>query len=142
MFNIIPGEVVLGMEFRHGVPDQFESMERELIDLASQVAETYGLRVECQVVEKALPALMSERFMGAVERAAVSLSLPHTRLMSFAGHDAQSLAGFTEAVMLFIPSEMGISHSPREFSTDEDCVNGANMLLHSVLELVAVGQTV
>ena len=73
--------------------------------------------------------------MEAVERAADSLTLPHTRLMSFAGHDAQSLAGCTGTVMLFVPSVKGISHNPREFSSDEDCVHGANVLLHTVLEL-------
>jgi len=137
-FNLIPGEVVLGMEFRHGVPGELASMERELLDLASQVGDKYGLKVECQVVEKLPPTLMSEPFMGAVERAADSLNLSHTRLMSFAGHDSQSLAGFTETVMLFIPSKDGISHNPREFSSSEDCVNGANALLHTVLELAAV----
>lgn len=136
-FNIIPGEVILGMEFRHGVPEHLASMERELLDLASQVADNYGLTLEYQVVENVSPALMSERFMAAVERAADSLSLPHTRLMSFAGHDSQALAGFTETVMLFVPSKQGTSHSPREFSSDEDCVDGANVLLHTVLELAA-----
>lgn len=58
--------------------------------------------------------------------------------MSFAGHDSQSLAGFTETVMLFIPSKEGISHNPREFSSPADCINGANVLLHTVLELVAL----
>ena len=59
-------------------------------------------------------------------------------LAAYEGHDSQSLAGFTETVMLFIPSEQGISHNPREFSSAEDCVDGANVLLHAVLELAAV----
>jgi N-carbamoyl-L-amino-acid hydrolase len=29
----------------------------------------------------------------------------------------------------------GISHSPRELTHWEDCANGANMLLHTVLHL-------
>jgi hydantoinase/carbamoylase family amidase len=138
MFNIIPGEVLLGMEFRHGVPAQFALMERELLELASEVAQCYGLGLEYQIVEKASPALMSERFMKATERAAEALDLSHTRLMSFAGHDAQTLSQCTEAVMVFIPSRDGISHNPREYSTDEDCVNGANVILHTVLELAAL----
>jgi N-carbamoyl-L-amino-acid hydrolase len=35
--------------------------------------------------------------------------------------------------MIFIPSAGGISHSPREFSTPADIVNGANVLLGCVL---------
>ncbi len=54
---------------------------------------------------------------------------------SGAGHDAQSLAALAPIGMLFIPSGGGISHSPREFSRSRDIVNGANVLLHTVLEL-------
>jgi acetylornithine deacetylase/succinyl-diaminopimelate desuccinylase-like protein len=57
--------------------------------------------------------------------------------MSFVGHDSPALAGFTKTVMLFIPSNQGIGHSPREFSSAEDCVDGANILLHTVVELAA-----
>ncbi len=31
--------------------------------------------------------------------------------------------------MVFIPSIGGLSHNPAEFSTDEDMVKGANILL-------------
>jgi len=29
----------------------------------------------------------------------------------------------------------GISHAPQEFSHPQDCANGANVLLHSLLKL-------
>jgi len=32
-----------------------------------------------------------------------------------------------------VPSVGGISHSPREFSRWQDCANGADVLLHTVL---------
>jgi N-carbamoyl-L-amino-acid hydrolase len=35
--------------------------------------------------------------------------------------------------MIFVPSARGISHSPKEFSRWEDCANGANVLLETVL---------
>ena len=37
--------------------------------------------------------------------------------------------------MIFVPSVGGISHSPRELTTWEDCANGANVLLRTVLDL-------
>ena len=37
--------------------------------------------------------------------------------------------------MIFVPSQGGISHSPREFSRFEDCARGADVLLHTVLAL-------
>ena len=36
--------------------------------------------------------------------------------------------------MIFVPSVGGISHAPKELSRWEDCANGANVLLETVLE--------
>jgi N-carbamoyl-L-amino-acid hydrolase len=37
--------------------------------------------------------------------------------------------------MIFVPSAGGISHSPKELTTWEDCARGADVLLKTVLEL-------
>jgi N-carbamoyl-L-amino-acid hydrolase len=78
---------------------------------------------------------MSARAQVAITAAADSLALTHTALPSGAGHDAQSLAPFTDAGMIFIPSQDGVSHSPREFSEWEACINGANVLLRAALKM-------
>ena len=36
--------------------------------------------------------------------------------------------------MIFIPSVYGVSHSPKERSRPADIENGANVLLHAILE--------
>jgi N-carbamoyl-L-amino-acid hydrolase len=57
-----------------------------------------------------------------------------TRVMpSGAGHDAQAMAQLGPMGMIFIPSIGGISHSPKEFSTPEDIVRGATVLMGAVL---------
>jgi len=38
-------------------------------------------------------------------------------------------------VMFFVPSVNGISHNPAEYTTPEDCVNAANVMLQTVLQL-------
>ena len=37
--------------------------------------------------------------------------------------------------MIFVPSIGGISHSPRELTSWDDCARGANVLLGAILEL-------
>ena len=37
--------------------------------------------------------------------------------------------------MIFVPSVKGISHNPAEHTEQADLVAGANVLLHTVLEL-------
>ena len=73
--------------------------------------------------------------MRLIEHAAVDFGLSHTRLMSFAGHDAQSLANVTPSVMFFVPSVNGISHNPAEYTSPEDCIRAAEVMLRAVLRL-------
>ena len=63
------------------------------------------------------------------------MGLKTTRLPSGAGHDAQNMAQLGPMGMIFVPSVDGISHSPRELTHWEDCANGADMLLHTVLHM-------
>ncbi len=77
------------------------------------------------------PAVADSSLQAKIEAAATGLGLRTTRLPSGAGHDAQMIAKVAPIGMIFVPSVVGISHSPREFTRWEDCANGANVLLHS-----------
>jgi N-carbamoyl-L-amino-acid hydrolase len=55
------------------------------------------------------------------------------RMPSGAGHDAQMAARLGPMGMIFVPSVGGISHSPRELTTWEDCARGADVLLRTIL---------
>lgn len=134
-FNVIPDTAKLSVEFRHGDLTQFDGMEIALRDLAQQTADAHGLSITYTPVGAIPPAPMSATFIDAIERATNALGLSHTRLMSFAGHDAQSLTAVTDSVMFFVPSVNGISHNPAEYTTPEDCVNAANVMLQTVLQL-------
>ena len=37
--------------------------------------------------------------------------------------------------MIFVPSELGVSHSASEYTSPEQCINGANVLLQTFLRL-------
>ena len=80
---------------------------------------------------------MSSEVQRAYAEACEYLGLTHVSLTSGAGHDGQSLADLCPVGMIFVPSVAGASHSPREFTEWDDCVNGANVLLHTVLKLAA-----
>lgn len=137
-FNIVPARVRLSLEFRHGTVPLLDEMEAELLRLAEECASRYGLSLELVPVVGIGPAPMDAAVQNAIEGAAEALGLSHVRLMSFAGHDPQSLAPLIPTGMFFVPCRDGISHNPAEFTGDEDCVNAANVLLHSAL-LIAEG---
>ncbi len=135
-FNIVPARVRMGLEFRHASDAEMDQMQVELTRLLEECAAEFDLRVEYEATPAVVPAQMSEPVMGAFERAADTLGLSHQRLLSFAGHDTQNMATIAPAAMIFVPSRDGISHNPNEFTSDADCVNGANMILHTLLELM------
>ena len=135
-YNIVPAAVKFALEYRHGTDEELDRMEADLARLLEACAADYDLSVSYEATPAVKPALMSEIVMGAIEGAADKLGLSKQRMLSFAGHDTQSMASITPAAMYFAPSVRGISHNPQEYTSDADCVNGANMMLHTLLELL------
>ena len=137
-FNIVPAEVYCALEFRHGSEAEMDQMQADLLRLLEECAAEFNLSVDYEATPPVIPATMSESVMGAIERAADALGLSHERMLSFAGHDSQNVATIAPAAMYFVPSVDGISHNSNEFTRDADCVNGANLMLHSLLELTRI----
>ena len=135
-FNIVPAEVYCALEYRHGSDDEMDRMRADLFRLLDECADEFGLSVSYEETPPVIPATMSERVMRAIERGAASLGLSHERMLSFAGHDTQNMAKIAPAAMCFVPSVAGVSHNPNEFTKAADCVNGANLMLQSLLELM------
>ena len=72
-----------------------------------------------------------------VEAVAAQLGHSHRRMTSGAGHDAQMFARICPSAMIFVPSVKGISHNPAEHTEPADLQAGADVLLHTMLELAS-----
>lgn len=134
-FNIVPAQVDVSLEFRSPDEDEFNRLDQALMKLASEQASRFGLDLKTEFLGKHSPSLMDSDVRGAFANACDDLGLTHMPLPSGAGHDGQSLADLCPVGMIFVPSIDGASHSPREFTKWEDCVNGANVLLQAALRL-------
>ncbi len=134
-FNIVPGHAKLALEFRHSTREYLDQMDSKLMPLAHEIANQFNLALEVEPVAWVEPAMMDEGLMQTLEAASKQHGLSHTRVFSFAGHDAQSLQTQIPTAMLFVPSVKGISHHPDEFTTPEAVMNGANVLLQTILNL-------
>lgn len=136
-FNIVPARVEIALEFRSPTQTDFDKMDAALISLAKEQASRFGLELKIEFLGKHFPTPMSDVVQRAYAKACDELGLTHVPLTSGAGHDAQSLADLCPVGMIFVPSVGGASHSPREFTKWEDCINGANVLLHAALKMAA-----
>ena len=135
--NIVPARADFLLEFRSPDEDQLAKLDVTLMTLAKEKAEKFGLQLIAEPLGKHLPNLMSTEIQEAFKNSCDDLKLSSTVLASGAIHDAQSLVGVCPIGMIFVPSVDGASHAPREFTKWEDCVNGANVLLQTVLRLAA-----
>ncbi|MEX2029377.1 MAG: Zn-dependent hydrolase [Anaerolineales bacterium] len=134
-YNIVPERVELGLEFRSPDEARFVTLEEALRKRAHEDAARFNLDLQFQLLMRHQPAPMHDRARRAIVEASRELGLSHISLISTAGHDAQSVAPLCPAGMLFVPSEGGASHSGREFTAWQDCMNGANVLLQAALRL-------
>lgn len=135
-FNIVPAQVDVSLEFRSADEEEFKRLDSVLLELAHREAKRFDLELQVTPLGRHSPTLMSRRVQQVFAEACDDLGLSHISLTSGAGHDGQSFDGICPVGMIFVPSKEGASHSAREFTEWEDCVNGANVLLQTVLRLV------
>ncbi len=131
--NVIPGRISLGVEFRDVDMDALSAADAEFRLRAAAIAIADGVSIDIQRFENTESAPIKPEMQELVASAAAHTGLACQRLPSGAGHDAQAMAAITEAAMIFVPSVNGISHAPEEYSTQEDCANGAQVLLNLLL---------
>jgi N-carbamoyl-L-amino-acid hydrolase len=135
--NIVPGRAELVHEMRDPDPTVLTRLAAECDALARDVAAARGIRVEVRPISMTTPAACAPRVQATIEAACAALGLTCQRLYSAAGHDAQNLAGVTDAGMIFVPSQGGKSHRVDEMSDWDAIERGANVLLHTLLSLAA-----
>lgn len=136
LVNIVPGRVRTTVDLRN--PDDAE-MARSEEDLAKTIAALVAqdqVEIEARQTAKTPRIHFSTEIQALLARHMDALGFRHRAIISGAGHDAQELAAICPTAMIFVPGEYdGISHNPREFSTQEACARGINVLLHALLEL-------
>lgn len=134
-FNVVPGRAQVSLECRSLDPAQLDALEQALLERARYDANGERLALEIEAVGCWEPVRLDAAVRAAIRRTTASLGLSSVELPSGAGHDAQALAAVTPSGMIFVPSVGGISHQPAEQTAWQDCVNGANVLLGTALDL-------
>jgi N-carbamoyl-L-amino-acid hydrolase len=133
--NVIPGRVEAGIELRDLSAGRLRAIAEAIDRRAREIAARTRTTITIEPVGGYAGAPAAASVMAAVERASDALGLAHTRLPSGAGHDAQMMARLGPMGMIFVPSVGGVSHSPKELTSWDDCARGADVLLGSVFEI-------
>ena len=131
--NVVPGRATVGVEFRDLEMSALEAAERELTRVARQSEAEDGVEITINRHRFTDPVPIVPAMQDWVGEAAERAGFAWERVPSGAGHDAQAIATIAPMAMLFVPSVEGISHAVQEYSSPEDCANGAQVLLELLL---------
>jgi allantoate deiminase len=137
--NIIPGRVEFSLDLRDIDEEVRDRVEEHILERAADACRGRGVGMETEVLQRMAPAPCSETVRGAGERACRNIGVRPFALASGAAHDGMQLVDLCPIGMIFVRSRNGVSHSPDEWSSREDCEAGAEVLYRVVLDLAGVG---
>ena len=133
--NIVPGRVELTIDMRDLSLDTLGQMVDGLKQRIQAIAASTGTQIELQPQHFVEPTLASPVVQAAIATVCADLQLTHYSMPSRAIHDAQEIGRFTQMGMIFVPSQAGVSHAEDEYTSPEQCAQGADVLLHTLLRL-------
>jgi len=130
--NVIPSRAIFTVDIRDPDEGRLQAEEAALADYLQALAAAENVSISVERLARFAPVVFDGGIVALIEQAAAARGLACKRMTSGAGHDAQMMARLCPAAMIFVPSQAGISHNPREFTRPGELVAGANVLLDTV----------
>ena len=135
LINVIPGAAHLSVDLRNTDEATLQTAESKLEAFIRDLEDREGVKIDSERLARFQPVQFDSGLVSKIEQTALALGHSCRRMTSGAGHDAQMMARLCPSAMIFVPSRNGISHNPAEHTDAADLEAGANVLLHTLLEL-------
>jgi beta-ureidopropionase / N-carbamoyl-L-amino-acid hydrolase len=133
--NIVPGKVELSVDMRDLSQDCLDAMMLRLMRSLDAIAAETNTTINLTPVLCVQPTPAAPQVQDTIAQVCEALNLSHRSMPSRAGHDSLEIGRITDMGMIFVPSQEGLSHSGAEYTSPEQCTQGANVLLHTLLKL-------
>jgi hydantoinase/carbamoylase family amidase len=145
--NTMAHTVRFTLDIRHPSNEKLAEMVarcREAFDRIAKVECERGVKVEWTTLTENVAVEFHQDCIAAVEEAAEEVCGGLTEaknegkklwrhMSSGAGHDSCNVSRRAPTAMIFTPTRNGMSHTPDEYCSPEDCILGAQVLLGAVL---------
>jgi beta-ureidopropionase / N-carbamoyl-L-amino-acid hydrolase len=135
--NVIAARARVTVDLRNTDDAVLVESERRLAAFLRELERDEGVKIETHSLARFAPVSFDKDIAALIARTAERLGHSCRPMTSGAGHDAQMLARICPTAMIFVPSVKGISHNPAEHTAPEHLAAGADVLLHTLLELTA-----
>ncbi len=136
VLNVIPGDVVFGIDLRSEDDDIRHSATNSLLERFQSIADERKLKLSKAVMQTTPAVSCDPALMDIISQACFELTGSNLTLNSGAGHDAAIMSQLCPAGMIFMRCKNGISHHPAE-SIRENDVKVAYLALKDILERLA-----
>ncbi|WP_373895514.1 Zn-dependent hydrolase [Virgibacillus sp. CBA3643] len=133
--NVIPQRVEFFVDVRDVDSEGIDLIANALTEKVNAVTTEDNLQGKIEVIGESNPVKLSSRITHAIEKTASERGYDYMKMNSGAVHDAAMMANLTDVGMIFIPSMGGKSHSPDEYTREEDIKSGGDLLLHVIKRL-------
>ncbi|HCL3145394.1 TPA: Zn-dependent hydrolase [Pseudomonas aeruginosa] len=133
VINVIPRKAVFTVDLRDPDEELLVAAEKRFEKFLAVIAEEEGVRISTEQLVRFQPVIFDAGLADEIEASAKRFGFSHKRMTSGAGHDAQMIARIAPSAMIFVPSQGGISHNPREHTDDDQLIKGAEVLLDVVV---------
>jgi allantoate deiminase len=129
LFNVVPGGCELWLEVRHDRPEALDALGAEVARRCWDVAQRRGVRLALEEGSAQRPTALSAPLAETAAGLAHELGIAHRRMPSGAAHDTMVFAqAGVPALLVFVPSRAGVSHSPDEFTAEADLLAGVRFM--------------
>ncbi len=135
LINVIAARATLTADLRNTDETLLRQAEARLDAFLATLGRDEGVSIRTKRLARYEPVIFDPVVIRCIENVASRLGLSQRRMTSGAGHDAQMLARICPAAMIFVPSVKGLSHNVAEYTAPADLEAGANVLLHTIIEL-------
>lgn len=135
--NAIPATVRFTIDFRHPSLTTIGVMEQTFRMAIQQAAADTGCSATISQIFDMPPASFPDELLAVLDQAAQERDFATKRMLSGAFHDALFMNRVAPSAMIFVPCRDGLSHNEAEYVEQEHSIAGGNMLLASLLQLLA-----
>lgn len=125
---VVPRQVDLVIDLRADLQADVEGARDILKAQIAEIAARRDLTIEAVDFDIRDIQHYPVEGMELTEKACANAGVSVRRMRTMAGHDSIVMNRIVPSVMVFVPSEGGVSHCEREFTSDEDLVTGLDVL--------------
>ena len=129
---VVPHRVAFSIDARHPHPDARARMYAVQERLIQETAERRGLAATIRMMIDHEPCRCDPDLVATLQRATANCGIRTLAMTSGAGHDAQQMGEIARTAMIFVRSRGGLSHTPEEFSSTDDCADGIRVLAEAL----------